>query len=50
MVLNIITWNCAGGIKGKIDTVRQIAWDTHPVLGNFYPELIHSLNNLPTFS
>jgi len=28
MVLNVISWNCAGGLKGKIDMVRKIAYDT----------------------
>lgn len=28
MVLNVVSWNCAGGIKGKIDVVRKLALDT----------------------
>jgi len=30
MVLNIVSWNCAGGIKGKIDAIRKLSTETKP--------------------
>jgi len=29
-MINIISWNCAGGIKGKMDEIRSLVANTRP--------------------